>query len=133
MENIELQKDNASAPVPHVGAPLVQKSTGLVTVWVDLGVGVAEETVKASFGAMDDFRAEVSTRANATLQFIDDLGRGGTDLGRKIKVRVDHVAQTALGGGEQALLAMCGAVRRTTKTVANQTVQAFVAEESAPN
>lgn len=106
---------------------------GLLTVWTDLGLGVAEETVRTSFGLLQDVRSEVADRVNATLDFVEGINQGFFKIGRKLNDRIDRVANKSLDSSEKAALSLVTAVRRTSRgaqEMATTTAAALIAEEA---
>ena len=106
---------------------------GLFTVWTDLSLGVAEETVKTSFGLLQDVRTEVADRVNATLDFVEGMNQGFIKMGRRLNDRLDRVTTKSLDSGEKAALSLVTAVRRTSRgaqELATTAGAALIAEEA---
>ncbi len=121
---------DAKAPIVDVDRP----RAGLVTVWMDLGLGMAEETVKSSFGLLQEVRSEVADRAAATLDFVDGVNQGVFRISRKVNDRIDRVTNKALDSGEKAALSLVTAFRRTgrgAQELATTATAALIAEEAS--
>jgi hypothetical protein len=106
---------------------------GLLTVWTDLGLGVAEETVRTSFGLLQDVRSEVADRVTATLDFVDGVNQGFLRIGRRLNDRIDRVTNKSLDSGEKAALSLVTAFRRTSRSaqeMASKTGAALIADEA---
>jgi hypothetical protein len=108
---------------------------GLVTTWMDLSLGMAEETVKTSFGILQEVRNETADRVSATLDFVEGINQGVIRMGRKINDRIDRVSNKAIDSGEKAALSLVTAFRRTGRgatELATTTTAALIAEDK-PN
>ncbi len=122
-------KSNGDAKIVDVDRP----RGGLVTTWVDLSLGFAEETVKSSFGLMQEVRTEAADRVTATLDFVDGVNQSFFRLGRKLNDRVDRVANKALDSSEKAALSLVTAFRRTSRgaqELATTATAALIADEA---
>jgi hypothetical protein len=88
---------------------------GILLTWVESSLGVFEETVRASFGFLDDIRAETQERIGATLDWVEGFDRSTFRFARKALGRVNTVGSRVLSGGEQSWLVLIGAIRRTAR------------------
>lgn len=129
-ETIITSKPNSDVkPILDVDRP----RGGLVTTWMDLGLGMAEETVKTSFGILQEVRTETADRIGATLDFVEGMNQGFVRIGRKLNDRIDRVTNKAIDSGEKAALSLVTAFRRTgrgAQEMANTATAALIAEEA---
>jgi hypothetical protein len=97
-------KNNSNHSEPRPIVDVDRPRGGLMTVWMDLSLGMAEETVKTSFGLLQDVRTEVADRVSATIDFVEGMNQGFIRIGRRLNDRLDRVSNKSLDSGEKAAL-----------------------------
>ncbi|MGK3995834.1 hypothetical protein [Sorangium sp. So ce1024] len=107
---------------------------GLIYTWVDGGLGVVEDVVRASFGFLEDVRTETQERLGATLDLIEGIDRSVFRVARKALSRMDGIGARALMSGERGWFALLGTLRRTSQSaagLASETAVSIMGERRA--
>jgi hypothetical protein len=86
---------------------------GVIGSWWQLGIGMGEASCNFGFGLAQDTRSELRRRADATLNYAEEMGIGGFKFLRKVVERVDRVTSEALGRSEAGILVVTRTLRRT--------------------
>jgi hypothetical protein len=97
---------------------IAESPQGLIQTWVEHGVGVGEESVRATFGLLEDIRSETEERVNSTFDWVEGFDRTVFRLARKVVGRINSVATRVISGSEHGWLTLFGAIRRTTRGAA---------------
>ncbi|WP_437736160.1 hypothetical protein [Sorangium sp. So ce1335] len=107
---------------------------GLIYTWVDGGLGVVEEVVRASFGFLEDVRTETQERLGATLDLIEGIDRSVFRVARKALSRMDSIGARAMTSSEHGWIALLGTLRRTSQSaagLASETAVSIMGERRA--
>jgi len=114
-ESMSGQASVASRPVQ---AQSSDPREGLIYTWVEGGLCIMDEIVRAGFGFIDDARAETQERLGATLDLLEGINQSMFRVARKTLMRMDGISARALASSEQGWYALLGMLRRTSQGAA---------------
>jgi hypothetical protein len=95
--------------------PVEKSDTGLIGQWVVLGTDLATRLISTCFGILQDVRAEVSQRVDATIEFVSASQQGNIRTVQSIHKRIDAFSKDTLTAGELALTGAVHGVKTTSE------------------
>jgi len=87
---------------------------GLIGQWVALGTSLVTRAIGTGFGIVDDVRAEIAQRIDATIDWVDGSQQGSLRLLRSVHHRIDALSKQTIETGELALTGVVRGVHATS-------------------